>query len=308
VSWRSVVISNPARLRVKNYALTIQQGDQEVSVPLEDIAAVVIDNNQVTLTASVISKCAEQGIALITVNEKHLPNGLLLPFTPHSRAYRMMAKQLAATQPMKKRLWQLITKRKIENQAAVLLNSGNERMSTRLISIAEKVKSGDKDNLESVAAHIYFPTLLGQSFTRHKEDMVNAMLDYGYSIIRSAIAKSLVSYGFLPAFGIHHHSEQNAFNLADDIIEPYRPIVDEKVIDIISSVDIPERLEPNIKIQLINLLHEDALMFDGPVFRGKYIMLSAVDCTIISLQQAFGSKEACLCLPRISPEKYELPE
>jgi CRISPR-associated protein Cas1 len=210
----------------------------------------------------------------------HHPNGVLLPYLPHSRALKVMRAQLDISLPTQKRLWQTIVQQKIRNQAAVLARHADvDRDARSLLAMADDVRSGDVDNLEGQAAQRYFRALWGDDFTRNQPRFVNAALNYGYAVIRAAIARSLVAYGFLPAFGVHHHSEQNAFNLADDLIEPYRPLVDAHVLR--SWPLEPEReLSPKDKQQLIALLH-----LDIATTCTRQTLLAAVDSSVISLSQ-----------------------
>lgn len=280
MGWRSVVIGNPAQLDFHQRALRVQQDGNTAHVPLEDISIVLIEHPQVTLTSALLSALADAQIAVLTVGADHHPNGVLLPFLPHSRALKVMRAQLDTSQPMQKRLWQTIVQQKIRNQAAVLAHHPDASRETRaLLAMAEDVRSGDPDNLEGQAAQRYFRALWGEDFTRNQPRFVNAALNYGYAVVRAAIARSLVVYGFLPAFGIHHRSEQNAFNLADDLIEPYRPLVDAHVVK--GWPLEPEReLSPKDKQHLVALLHRDIV-----TTRARQTLLAAIDSTVVSLSQ-----------------------
>ncbi len=206
MSWRSVVITQPARLTVKQRALMVEQQAGSVRIPLEDIAVLVIDQPQVNLTAQVLTACASQQIAVITVDETHTPTGVLLAHLPHSRALKVMRAQLQISQARKKQLWRAIVQRKILNQADVLHWQGQSVIGQRLQQLAKSVRSGDTGNAESHAAQLYFRHAFGAGFRRTREGYYNAALNYGYSVIRSALARHLVAYGFLPAFGLHHCS------------------------------------------------------------------------------------------------------
>lgn len=258
MGWRSVVIANPASLDFHHNALRIAQADQVAQIPLEDISVLIIDHSQVTLTAYLLAACADAQIAVLTVGPDHHPNGVLLPFLPHSRALKVMRAQLAQSLPAQKRAWQVIVRQKITNQAAILAHKWpeNTRGINLLLAMSEAVRSGDPDNIEAQAAQRYFSALWDKNFTRNQQRFYNAALNYGYTVIRAAIARSLVSYGFLPAFGLHHRNEQNAFNLADDLIEPYRPLVDAHILN--TWPQEPKReLEPRDKRDLIAFLHQD---------------------------------------------------
>jgi CRISPR-associated protein Cas1 len=280
MGWRSVVIGNPAQLDFHLRALRVRQDGNTAHVPLEDISVLLIEHPQVTLTSALLSALADAQVAVLTVGADHHPNGVLLPYLPHSRALKVMRAQLDSSQPAQKRLWQTIVQQKIRNQAAVLARHANADRDIRaLLAMADDVRSGDTDNLEGQAAQRYFRALWGDDYTRNQPRFVNAALNYGYAVIRAAIARSLVTYGFLPAFGIHHHSEQNAFNLADDLIEPYRPLVDAHVLK--SWPLEPEReLAPKDKQHLVGLLHRDITTTTA-----RQTLLAAVDSSVVSLSQ-----------------------
>ena len=228
MAWQNLLISRPARLSLKNRQLRCEQESGEVNLALEDIASIVLESPQITLTSALISACADENIAIITCDETHTPNGLFTSFLPHSRQAGMLQAQIAWSKPFTKRIWQLVIKQKITNQAAALKLCGIEH--ARLSKLAAEVDSGDTKNCEAQAARLYFNLLFEgvshDTFRRHGEDLPNAALNYGYAILRAAIARELVQFGFIPALGIHHCSELNAFNLADDLIEPFRPFVD----------------------------------------------------------------------------------
>jgi CRISPR-associated protein Cas1 len=296
MSWRSVIVSSPAHLSCKLGRMQIAQGGEIVSVPLEDIAVLVIDHPQVTLTAHLLSACADAKLTVITVNKSHIPNGIFHPYLPHSRALKVMRQQLAMTQPQKKRLWQTVIRQKLINQAAVLADLHLQTSSEKLSTLVQQVRSGDPDNYEALGAQIYFSSLFGKGFNRSDDNALNAALNYGYSIGRGAIARSLVSYGFLPAFGLHHCSEQNAFNLADDLLEPYRPVVDLFVCR--KHRDVSE-LDSGIKASLVGLLHHDIPRIEHGDTAGTSTVLALIDATVVSLSQAMGNQQNHLVLPAV---------
>jgi CRISPR-associated protein Cas1 len=232
MAWKGVHISRQARLGYKDRQLVVAQDEATVTMPLEDVAWIVLDSNHSTLTASLVSACMEMGVVIVFTDERHTPSGLALPFHRHHRQARVAAMQLALTQPVRKRLWQALVVAKIENQAANLATFGKPADALR--SMARLVTSGDPDNVEARAAREYWSALFDR-FTRGNEsDLRNKMLNYGYAVVRAAIARALVANGFLPCIGIHHESDTNAFNLADDLFEPFRPIVDRKVTEMFS--------------------------------------------------------------------------
>ncbi|MCO6434912.1 type II CRISPR-associated endonuclease Cas1 [Nitrosomonas nitrosa] len=289
--WRSIMISRPARLRREHYSLAVEQ-EQTAFVPFEDIAVIVLNHPEITLTHPVLSACGEYGISLFATGTTHHPSGVFLPFLPHSRATRWMRLQLNLPRPVAKQAWATIVRKKIANQAACLQLANREGID-RLKSYEQRVRSGDSDNLEGQAAAFYFARLFGKDFRRNQIHFVNAALDYGYAVMRGAIARALVSHGLLPSLGLFHASEQNAFNLADDIIEPFRSLVDLFAVNLAIPDD--EILQPDIKAALINLLNVDVFM---P--RGKMSVLSAIEQSVESIARLYERNDkACLELPSL---------
>lgn len=230
MAWKGVHISRPARLSSKDAQLVVAQDEGDVTIPLEDVAWVVLDSNLVTLTATLVSSCMEKGIAIIFTNDRHTPNGVALPFHTHHRQAAIASMQIGLTQPLKKRLWQAIAVAKIENQAKCLERNGKPASSVSAMS--QLVSSGDPHNVEARAAREYWG-LLFPSFIRSDEsDLRNKMLNYGYAILRASLGRALVANGLLPCFGLFHESATNAFNLADDLIEPFRPLIDNRVFEL----------------------------------------------------------------------------
>ncbi|HEY3327846.1 MAG TPA: type II CRISPR-associated endonuclease Cas1 [Novimethylophilus sp.] len=298
MTWRSIVISRPAKLRREHYSLAIEQ-DQTAFVPFEDIAVILLNHREITLTHPVLSACGEYGISLFATGDTHHPSGVFLPYLPHSRATRWLRLQLDFPRPVAKQTWAAIVRRKIANQAECLRLTERDG-ADRLESYETRVRSGDTGNLEGQAAAFYFPQLFGKGFRRDHARFINAALDYGYAVLRGAIARGLVAHGLLPALGIFHASEQNAFNLADDLIEPFRPLVDLCVANITPSPDAPQEvalghdeLQPKDKVTLVNLLNVDVAM---P--RGQMSVLSAIEQAVESLARIYdGGNAALLELP-----------
>jgi len=289
--WRSILISRPARLRREHYSLAIDQ-EETAFVPFEDIAVIVLNHREIVLTHPVLSACGEYGISLFATGTTHHPSGVFLSFLPHSRATRWLRLQLNLPRPAAKQAWAIIVRKKIANQAACLHLAHREGVD-RLESYERRVRSGDSDNLEGQAAAFYFARLFGKNFHRNQIHFINAALDYGYAVIRGTIARALVAHGLLPSLGLFHASEQNAFNLADDIIEPFRPLVDLFV----ASLAVPddEVLYPETKAALVDLLNVDMLMPQG-----KMSVLSAIEYVVESLARLYdGGDRTCLELPSL---------
>lgn len=290
--WRSVVISKPAKLKREHFSLVVDQ-DQSARVPFEDIAVIVLNHREITITHPVLSACGEYGIALYSTGDNHQPNGVFTPFLSHSRATRMLRLQLGIDKPSAKRAWAEIIKTKISNQGICLRLSGKTG-ADRLDSYARRVRSGDSENMEAQASAYYFPQLFGRGFDRSQESWINAALDYGYSVMRGAIARALVAHGLMPSVGLFHRSEQNAFNLADDLIEPFRPLVDLHVCKVLPAI-VDGSLVPSDKVALIALLNTDVIM---P--RGQMTVLSAIEQATEALVRLYdGGSEEVLELPRL---------
>lgn len=298
MAWRTLLITKPGYLSFQHQALLIKQDEGQAKVALEDIAAVVLDNSQLVLSGQLLSALAERNIALITVNETHTPNGILTGYLPHSRNLQIIRRQMALGKVNKKRLWQTIIQQKIRNQASVLKITASFSEAQRLDVLATKVKSGDPLNHEAQASQIYFKALFGKGFVRRHETFINAALNYGYSIVRSLITRQLVGYGFLPILGLHHSSEQNAFNLADDLFEPYRPHVDYTVMQLLKTSDaVDEKLTTEHKAMLVEILHKDITRIDAEIISGVSSVLALIEATVISLSQRLIDGQSHLVLP-----------
>jgi len=258
---KTLFFGNPAYLSVKNSQLVVKRTDSETqqevvrTVPIEDIGVVVLEDRQITITNVALDALMQNNCAVITCDEKHMPAGMLLPLEGNTIQSERFANQIDASLPLKKQLWQQTVQAKIRNQASVLKRLSGVEVGCMLVW-ANDVKSGDSDNLEGRAAAYYwkniFPSLPG--FTRDREgEMPNNLLNFGYAIVRAVIARALVASGLLPTLGIHHHNRYNAYCLADDIMEPYRPYVDETVINIMRSDMDYGDLTPELKKQLLGL-------------------------------------------------------
>ena len=263
---RTLCFTNPAYLSLKNEQLVVkipQSSDTEsksesmstTTIPIEDIGVVVIDNRQITITSGVIDALLANNCALITCDGKSLPVGLMLPLCGNTTQSERFRYQIDASLPLKKQLWQQTVQAKISNQAEVLAKCTDEEIGCMQVW-SKEVKSGDSDNLEGRAAAYYWKKLFGHiaNFNRDREGVPpNNLLNYGYAILRAVVARALVSSGMLPTLGIHHHNRYNAYCLADDIMEPYRPYVDELVYQIVESGMDCEVLTKEIKGRLLTI-------------------------------------------------------
>lgn len=251
MSYRHLFISEPAQLVVEHGQLCVKNELTTYRVPLEDLSTVMIDSKFVTLTSTVLQSLGEHHIVLFGCDAKHLPNGCYMGFNGHSRQLNVMKQQLVLSRPFMKRIWQAIIKQKIENQADCLAQYEKSGVQ-KLRALANKVESGDRTYKESEASRLYFPALFGAGFVRRDEDIRNAALNYSYAIVRGMVARTIVAYGFMPALGIFHHSEQNNYNLADDFMEPFRPIIDAFVY----RLELDDTLTPVVKKKLYSIVAE----------------------------------------------------
>ncbi|HEV2471406.1 MAG TPA: type II CRISPR-associated endonuclease Cas1 [Chthonomonadales bacterium] len=223
---RIVEIGSPAALVYRDGHLRIERAGGSVAlVPIEDLGVLVLDQPQVTLTAPLLTACAEANVAVVVCDARHTPTALLSPFEGNTLHLKVLRGQVEAGAPVKKRLWQTIVRAKICAQAGALKRICGEDF--RLGALAAFVRSGDPENVESRAARAYFHRLFGDGFVRDRYGQgVNQMLNYGYAIVRAAVARAIVGAGLHPALAVHHSNQYNPFALADDLVEPLRPLVD----------------------------------------------------------------------------------
>lgn len=234
MAWKGLHVTRPSRLNFSGKQIVISQDDGEVRLPIEDVAWIILDTPQVSITGVLLAACMEAGVVVVSCDSKHTPCGLSLPFHGHFRQPAVAKAQIEMSEPLKKRLWQSIIKRKIENQAA-LLKTHAATDGEALCEMSRWVRSGDPDNVEARAAKHYWSHLFRNFLRSDDADRRNKLLNYGYAVARSAVARSLVASGFLPSLGVGHDSATNAFNLADDIVEPFRPFVDKIAVELAGS-------------------------------------------------------------------------
>lgn len=284
MGWRILQLTKPCKLSVKQKQLFYETDDARTTIPIEDLSVVVLETGFVQLTGHVLSEFAANDVVLLTCDASHLPTGTFFPFHDNSRYSEMAHIQVAASEPLKKRIWQSVVQQKILNQAAVLRALDIENA---LSEIAKRVQSGDSDNREAYAAQLYWRLLFGDFTRRDDANIINKALNYGYAIIRGCVARNVVSSGLLPCFGIHHDNQLNQFNLVDDMMEPLRPFVDYCVakIDFNSSTD----LTPELKNKLISVLLCNVNM------NGEYLsLLKCVEIMSASLAKVFRQKDCRL--------------
>ncbi|MCL2566115.1 MAG: type II CRISPR-associated endonuclease Cas1 [Defluviitaleaceae bacterium] len=290
--YRNIIIQNEAALSLKNKQIRIKTDTKEATIPIEDVDTILIESRQTTISTSLLSALAGDGVALFVCDEFHLPCAVLTPFAQHSRHSEVAGKQLALGISTKKQLWKQIVSAKINNQSKCLLLCGEQAVSHELATMAKNVRSGDAGHSEGYAAAKYFPALFGKGFIRGKtDDCRNAWLNYGYAIVRGCVARSLAVYGFLPMIGLQHHSALNQFNLADDFIEPYRQIVD---VFTAKYATCDDALTSDIKNQLVNLINYDIALQDK-----RYTLSRAIELTIQSFSAICSGRAKTLLLPEL---------
>jgi CRISPR-associated protein Cas1 len=256
---RTLFFSNPYYLSFKQNQLQItDKSTGEINqAPVEDLGFIVIEHPQVTFTQYLMSKLIEHNVAVVFCNEKHMPSSMLLHLESNHLQNEIFRNQINASQPLKKRLWQQTIKAKIKNQKLLLEEAGKD--SGNLGALIKNVKSGDTTNQEAAASRFYWAQLFPVDGFKRRRDGVppNSLLNYGYAILRAAVARSLVGSGMLPTLGIHHKNRYNAFCLADDLMEPYRPFVDKTVLGIVESGNNFDDLTKEVKAELLNVLTMD---------------------------------------------------
>lgn len=292
MGFRNIKIDSHVKLQIKNQQLLIDAGE-EIQIPLEDINCILIENQTVTLSAYLLQKLADMGIALYVCDEKHLPNAVLLPMVRHSRHFKILKYQMEAAKPLQKRLWQQIVIQKIKNQALCLELLGREG-EKELFAMCREVQSGDRTHVEAKAAAFYFKSMYGIGFSRGNEHIINSALNYGYAIVRGLIARSIVCYGLEPSIGVFHCSELNSYNLADDLIEPFRPLVDLYVSQHYDISEIDSVLTPEAKRGIFGIIN-----FDMDVKGEKRIISNCVDMLAASYSSALQERRTDLDLPEL---------
>lgn len=300
---RTLFFGNPAYLSLRNEQLVIKRNDPETgqevvkTAPIEDIGVVVLEDRQITITNAALDALLANNCAVITCDEKHMPSGMMLPLSGNTTQSERFQLQIEASLPLRKQLWQQTIQAKIHNQAAVLKHRLNAEIGNMRVWERD-VKSGDSDNLEGRAAAYYWKMLFPEidSFTRGRdEDCPNNLLNYGYAILRGVVARALVSSGLLPTLGIHHHNRYNAYCLADDIMEPYRPYVDTLVLQILQTGIDCSRLTTDLKRQLLGIPVLEVFI-DGQ----RRPLMVAASQTTASFYRCFSGEQRKISYPIMS--------
>lgn len=304
---KTLYFGNPIYLSLRNSQLVLRtpdadkleesfKQDAERTIPIEDIGVVVLDNRRITVTTGAMEALLDNNCAIITCDKTNMPVGLMLPLSGNTTQSERFRNQIDASLPLKKQLWQQTIRQKILNQATVL-NKNTGAIVKNMQVWANDVKSGDPDNYEARAAAYYwrniFPTL--PNFVRGREgEPPNNLLNYGYAILRACVARGLVGSGLLPTLGIHHHNRYNAYCLADDIMEPYRPFVDDLVINIMQQYPDYSELTLSIKAALLTIPSLD-VMLDGK----RSPLMIAVGQTTASLAKCFNGEMRKIAYPEL---------
>jgi len=263
---RTLYFSNPCSLRKKDMQLVIcypeEEGKNDISVPLEDIGMVILDNPQITFTNALVMSLNENNTAVIICNSSHMPLGLMLPMFTNTVFSEKLQTQLHASIPLKKNLWKQTISAKIRNQTALLRKEGIDVK--KMDFYLKKITSGDRGNIEGRAAAYYWDNLFGSKvFLRHRfGEPPNNLLNYGYAILRAMMARSIIASGLLPSLGIHHRNKYNPYCLSDDLMEPYRPYVDSVVLEIARETPDLEEMTTDIKKKLLQIPIIDIIIED----------------------------------------------
>ena len=291
---RSLFFTNPAYLSTRQEQLVVETKEgSEHTVPIEDIGFVVLEHPQITITMPAMQKLNANNVALVCCDEKHHPSAMLLNLDGHHLQGELFRNQLQASEPLKKQLWKQVVEQKIANQSALLKKLN--KPTGALPQYAASVNSGDTSNREGAAAREYWTNLFGNEFMRDRYGAnPNPFLNYGYIVLRAAVARALVGSGLLPTLGIHHHNRYNAFCLADDIMEPYRPYVDSVVYELWESGTDDMMLEKETKAHLLQILSMDVTI--GKVMRPLMVALSM---TTASLARCFNGEIKKMACPVI---------
>lgn len=288
------IAERPARLRIERRQLVVESDGSPVRFPLDDIAVIVVAHPQVSYTQAVLSELSAAGGTFVTCDSSRMPNGILLPLAANSVQTERFRKQLELSQPRQKRAWQQIIKAKIAMQSALLQHQLGA--DAGLEALLGQVRSGDTANVEARAARRYWTALFGSDFRRDRNAPGhNALLNYGYALLRAATARAIVAAGLHPSLGVHHHNKYNAFCLADDLMEPYRPLIDLTVVQLLDGCESIPTLEQSVRAELLGALtsfvrirHQQHTLFDALAYTASSLARLVTDDTDkLELPQGF---------------------
>jgi CRISPR-associated protein Cas1 len=289
---KSILIEKKSSVTCKNLQLIVKNETREASIPIEDIGFIVLDHPEIYISLPAMNLLVDNNTSFIICNSSHLPNGMFLNLNSHHIQQEVFKIQMDASVPLKKQLWQQTIIEKIHNQGILLEKITKQK--NKFEYLASKVLSGDTSNMEGVAANFYWKSFFEIDFKRERfGDYPNNFLNYGYAILRAATARALSGSGLLNTLGIHHKSKYNAFALADDIMEPFRPIVDEAVYHIMHHYD-EQELTTDIKAELLQILIRTVYFKDE-----KSPLMVALQKTASSLQQCYSGKRKKIKYPKL---------
>ena len=289
---KTILVERKTKINCKHLQLKLKSENREASIPIEDIGFLVIDNPEVYISITAMNLLVDTNCAVIICNTSHLPNGMFLNLNGHHIQQEIFKQQIDASKPLKKQLWQQTIKEKITNQGLLLKKITGKKNNFEFL--ADKTLSGDSTNMEAVAASFYWKSFFEIDFKRERfGNYPNNFLNYGYAILRAATARALSGSGLLNTLGIHHKSKYNAFALADDIMEPFRPIVDESVHFIMQHYD-EQELNTVIKSELLKILTRTVYFKDE-----KSPLMVALQKTASSLQQCYTGKRKKIKYPKL---------
>lgn len=282
--FRTIIINSGEKIKLKDNWLFVETGDGDKTVPIDDIYSVVLDNQNILLTPSVVNAITNNGGHIVFCDKKHMPASEIFPISNYYRPLTVQRNQLELRGVVKDEIWKRIVSEKISNQAIVLATcTGNNDATRRLYELSSEIVGGDINNCEGVAAKMFFRNMFGSDFIRMNDDSINSALNYGYAIIRSSVSKSLIGHGFNCVLGLHHINIYNSFNLSDDVMEPLRPLVDKWVGK--NYRDLVDELTKENRVSLANIINEYVLI------NGKQMQLrSAIDVYVKSLSKAIETE------------------
>jgi CRISPR-associated protein Cas1 len=293
---RSIYIGNPAYLKLKDNQMYIQNPETKETkgrIPVEDLGLLMLDHFQITLSHQLIQAMMENNVVVISCNYFHLPHGIMLPLHGHSEHSHKVKAQLEASEPLKKQLWKQTVETKIENQRMVLVKQGN--FSEPMLKYRQEVKSGDATNMEGIAAQHYWKYLISLDFIRDRHgDYPNAFFNFGYSVLRSMMARAIVEGGLFPVLGIFHKNKYNPYCLADDLMEPYRPFIDLLVMNWLIKNPTIEDLEKDFKAECLKIATIDVKINDC-----TRPLMVAIKMTVSSLYKCYTGEKRQIAYPEL---------
>jgi CRISPR-associated protein Cas1 len=267
------IAESGAKLRLKFDCLIVERESKSpISIPLVDLAAIVLAHPAITLTQPILAACGTANVGVIVCDDRFTPSAVLTPVAANHLQTARLRMQIEAAEPLRKRLWQRLVRAKLVAQARAL---SNDAVRSRIVVLSREIRSGDPDNIEAQAAKIYWKALFGREFVRDRNaDDLNRVLNYGYAILRAIVARAVVATGLHPSIGLHHHNKYDAFVLADDLMEPLRPIVD-TVAKNVSSSELSKDTRQQVLASLLEPIEVDGekhTLFDASIRMARSLL------------------------------------